>query len=412
MLSPHWLMSDLAGQFFNAWVAVMGESPKKLFCTWHVDRAWQMELRSKVKDTVMAADIYKMLRTVLQQTEVPIFQKYMSEFLKRLPTLSMEFYNYFQSEWLGRTESWAYCYRRGMGINTNMTVEAFHRVFKYSYLKGKTNRRVDNCLIGLMQFIRDKAFERAIKLTKGKSTFKTRVIRERHTKSKGLCIDAVTEDGEFRWRVTNIDEIPYTVIKQANYCMDNGCQIRCEECKICIHQFICDCPDSLIHNTICKHVHLLQRYLAAKKDQTEEPGEPAFPQYIDPDYKEKEVKLVASGLQQKDKIQDNLNETLKEATKRQLLVMLDQLNDCDNNEVLQVLSKKLTAAKHLFISMKEQKSLSPLKLITSSPANKSIDKQNRFKSTKKKRKRTNKVRFAKPTKEDISSLFAAKKNGK
>lgn len=65
---------------------------------------------------------------------------------------------------------WAYCYRAGMGINTNMKVEAFHRVFKYSYLKGKVNKRVDNCLMNLLKYVRDKYFERMIKLTKGKAT--------------------------------------------------------------------------------------------------------------------------------------------------------------------------------------------------------------------------------------------------
>ena len=44
ILTPRWLMSDLANQFFNAWVGVMGGKPKRLFCTWHVDKACQTEL--------------------------------------------------------------------------------------------------------------------------------------------------------------------------------------------------------------------------------------------------------------------------------------------------------------------------------------------------------------------------------
>ena len=65
-LSPRWVMSDTASQFYNAWIAIMGGSPTRLLCTWHVDRAWREELRAKVKDNMVAADIYKMLRTVLQ----------------------------------------------------------------------------------------------------------------------------------------------------------------------------------------------------------------------------------------------------------------------------------------------------------------------------------------------------------
>jgi hypothetical protein len=58
----------------------------------------------------------------------------LQDYLECLPTLSLEFCQYFQNEWLGREEWWAYCYRTGLGINTNMMVEAFHRVFKYNYI--------------------------------------------------------------------------------------------------------------------------------------------------------------------------------------------------------------------------------------------------------------------------------------
>ncbi len=167
----------------------MGRNPRRLLCTWHVDRTWLSELRVKVKDIIVAADIYKMLSTLLQDTNVTSFQDHMTQFQKHLPTVSTEFATYFQCEWHGKADTWAYCYRTRMGINTNMAVEAFHQVFKYNYLKGKVNKRVDNCLNSLL---------------------------DRHNKSK--------------------------------------------ECKICIHQYLCDCPDSLIHNTICKHVHLLHQY--------------------------------------------------------------------------------------------------------------------------------------------------------
>ena len=169
-----------------------------------------------MKDIIVAADIYKMLSTLLQDTNVTSFQDHMTQFQKHLPTVSTEFATYFQREWHGKAETWAYCYRTRMGINTNMAVEAFHQVFKYNYLKGKVNKRVDNCLNSLLQYMRDKAFDRAIKFTKGRSAHKMKLIEDRHNKSK--------------------------------------------ECKICIHQYLCDCPGSLIHNTICKHVHLLHRY--------------------------------------------------------------------------------------------------------------------------------------------------------
>lgn len=35
------------------------------------------------------------------------------------------------------------------------------------------------------------------------------------------------------------------------------CQIECSFCNICIHMYICSCPDFFIRSTICKHIHFL-----------------------------------------------------------------------------------------------------------------------------------------------------------
>ena len=204
-LSPHWLMSDTASQFYNAWVAIMGGTPIRLICIWHVDRAWKQELRAKVKDSEMAEDIYKMLRTVMQATTVPEFKTLLCKLEECLASISVEISNYFEREWLRKKEMWAYCYRVGLGINTNMIVEAFHRGFKYNYLKGKCNKRVDNCLLSLLKFVRDKYFERLIKLTKGKCNYKMRVIQDRHNKSKGLREEMITKVDNCKWSVQSDD---------------------------------------------------------------------------------------------------------------------------------------------------------------------------------------------------------------
>ena len=411
VLSPHWIMSDLASQFFNAWIAIMGGHPKWLFCTWHVDRAWQEELRVKVKDTIIAAEIYLMLRAILQQTDVSVFQEYKSQVLKCLPNLNVDFAHYFEREWCGKAESWAYCYRKGMGINTNMAVEAFHRVFKYNYLKGKANKRVDNCMVNLLQYIRDKSFDRAIKLTKGKSTAKMKLISDRHNKSKAMCTDNVVEDGESRWQIcSETSSLTYTILQQANYCMDDTCQVKCE---ICIHQYLCDCPDSLIHNTICKHIHLLKRYLSKKEEKrsTCAAEQVQTKKHEDTQYKKSELQLVASHIKNKDKFLSHDLASQQEAIKRQLLILIEQVNDCQDKDALTQLNKQVTAAHHMFVSMKKHKCSTPLKPVTSSPANKNIHQQRTFKSTKKKRKRTNEVRFCKPNQDNISALFALDKNG-
>ena len=162
----------------------------------------------------------------VQQTDVTLFQDFLGQFPERLPTLSPEFCQYFQHEWLGREESWAYSYRTGMGINTNMMVEAFHRVFKYNYLKEKYNKRVDNCLVNLMKYTRDKLFERLIKLTKGKSTSKLKLIQDRHNRSKVLSFDNVQSIDDSKWLVkSETGSDTYTVSKMQHTCTDATCQL-------------------------------------------------------------------------------------------------------------------------------------------------------------------------------------------
>ena len=42
-LTPKWFMSDLAEQFYSAWISTFPRSspPNTLLRTWHVDRAWR-----------------------------------------------------------------------------------------------------------------------------------------------------------------------------------------------------------------------------------------------------------------------------------------------------------------------------------------------------------------------------------
>lgn len=212
-----------------------------------------------------------MLRTVLQETTVTTFQDYFSELPERLPALSPEFSRYFEQEWSGKNEWWAYCYRRRLGINTNMAVEAFHRavacilVNKYNYLRDKSNKRVDKCLINLLKFVRDKSFERVVALTKGKSTHKLYLIHDRHCRSRSMNTYDVNCAGEgLKWMIKSEDgRNTYTITKHAHSCTENTCQLKCAECDIpvCAQQYTCKCPDSLIQNTICKHIHLLLRFL-------------------------------------------------------------------------------------------------------------------------------------------------------
>ena len=79
----------------------------------------------------------------------------------------------------------------------------------------------------------------------------------------------------------------------------------------------------------------------------------------------------------------------------------------DDLTALKQLDKSLNSAENLFISLSQNKSLNELETVTNAPPNKKIDVQKKFYSTTKKRKRKQKVRYAKPTQDEKKELFVA-----
>ena len=107
-IESQYFMSNMANQYYNAWVAVMNEVPRpELLCTWHVDKAWKGKLRKKVGNDTVESEVYKMSRTCLEQTTQSGFEDYLSGLLQRLgsnPKTKM-FHAYFAKEWASKNNS-------------------------------------------------------------------------------------------------------------------------------------------------------------------------------------------------------------------------------------------------------------------------------------------------------------------
>ena len=89
------------------------------------------------------------------------------------------------------------------------------------------------------------------------------------------------------------------------------------------------------------------------------------PQPGDAEYHEQEVKLVASHIQKNDKATSDVA-SIRENINRKLLLLSEQIKNCDNIEAFNQLNKQVTAAHHLFMSMKKQECISPLKTVCNS----------------------------------------------
>jgi len=129
-LQPNIFMSDTAESFHNAWMVEMKHPRHRFYCPWHVDRAWRKNV-CKINSKPKQMEIYKVLRTLLQELDTDAFGKTSSE------NETIEFTNYFKGNYANCVSSWIYCYRIHSGINTNMHIERMHRTLKHIYLQGK-----------------------------------------------------------------------------------------------------------------------------------------------------------------------------------------------------------------------------------------------------------------------------------
>lgn len=82
-----------------------------------------------------------------------------------------------------------------------------------------------------MRFVRDKMIDRLIVINKGKRTTKVKDLRKRKNQTT-----TEIERTESRLLVKSKNKKYYEIIKLSDKCC---CQMVCDECKTCIHQFYC-----------------------------------------------------------------------------------------------------------------------------------------------------------------------------
>lgn len=396
LLTPRWFMSDLAEQFYSAWVSVFNTNqPKRLFCAWHVDRAWRENLK-QFSDNQVKVTIYHNLRVLLEETDINKFETLLEKTLLNLEssTSTASFANYFRTYYGKRKEQWAGCYRKGSLINTNMYVEAFHRVLKYVYLKGKVNKRLDKCVGVLLKLARDKGFDRLVKLEKGKNTERITMIRTRHLASLKMPLTLVRETEEYQtWEISSVTQgVLYHVSKLTSHC-PYSCSISCADCKICIHMFQCNCPDSLIRGTICKHIHLIKRYAgtSTSRPQISEMDQDNAHNY---DMRDETIERLKDAT-----IQTNLVDV-----ENKLATLAGCLSTIDMDTLGEV-KKLITSALNL-VKAREHRLVAMLPAAKYHPPNQNIKAQRPFFSTKRKRSRAT-VRMGKPTNEEKLDICKA-----
>jgi len=257
--APNVFMSDDAPAFWNAWIKTMYPIPKfHLLCKWHIDNNWRKNLKKIAGPQTVKAYIYKTLRVLLEEPNETQFETLLDSFLCKLkeePALH-NFKAYFVNHYVNRKKLWAACYRHQVMLNTNMVLEAFHKTLKYVYLKAKKNQRLDVLLWHLLKSVRDKNFERLVKLCNGgKVTHYVNAINNRHRSVAQIHSSNINKTSTITWTVKSESLEEEYLVKKCEPC---ACKVICVACKICVRLFSCTCYDYTIKNNMCKHIHAVK----------------------------------------------------------------------------------------------------------------------------------------------------------
>ncbi|KAJ8913351.1 hypothetical protein NQ315_008741, partial [Exocentrus adspersus] len=282
-----YIMSDDDIKYHNAWIKTMGNNPKRLICAWHVIKNWNIQGRKKLKGQGMQKSMKKEMKKFLTASSIELFQKYTNEYFSQLKEENeKEFLIYLQQHYFKsqeRIESWAYCYRSEVGINTNMALESLNRYIKKENLKAVGYIRLERLLDILEEVVDDKMWKRIVSFKRPhRNTYQGRAVVKAHKKAEKVK-ENVEEKGLGHFSVLSSSGDKYYNILYKKVCITSNCrEMFCEACLVCIHKYSCECVEYLVKGITCKHVHAVamfekekQKYVldTAIEEHQEEPQE-------------------------------------------------------------------------------------------------------------------------------------------
>jgi hypothetical protein len=91
------------------------------------------------------------------------------------------------------------------------------------------------------------------------NNYQHRVTLKAHMQEREMdnFVDSV-EFGKFQVKSSSGEKV-YIVLY--NELCDEDCRMMyCDECKICIPRYMCECPEFSVNNALCKHIHAVALY--------------------------------------------------------------------------------------------------------------------------------------------------------
>ena len=86
-INTEFIMSDDDPKYFNAWTKVMKSDhllPRRLLCTWHVIKNWNIQGRAKLKKIENKQQMKKQMQAILKETNIDRFRELKDNYFQHL----------------------------------------------------------------------------------------------------------------------------------------------------------------------------------------------------------------------------------------------------------------------------------------------------------------------------------------
>lgn len=265
-LNTKFLMTSKDLDVHRLWCSIFTEKPDLIQNEFEARR----DIRTSVhrgfptidEDRVKA---WKYVESLLNAQEVEKFEELSNgfkDFFKTIPN-SESFVKTFHTEWLSRAKEWTVCYRMNAPVNTIFAADAFLRLRKFIGFKGTKylNQSVDHILkIGY-----DKCFLRSKRIFKGDQKLSQLLddIQLRHQKAiTTLKYDYVScsKDDKYKWTVTVPESGSSAISTVYDTQSPCACKMKCKQCEVCLHTYMCSCEDHATRHKMCEHIHLVHSF--------------------------------------------------------------------------------------------------------------------------------------------------------
>lgn len=249
-------------QYYDAWIKVMGVSEHHLYSPWSVHQSWNLNT-SKIKNPEKLAQVTEMLKGLFEEPDSKKFPTLLNDAVDKITGQeeTRQFGQYFCKYFLREVVKWARCYQIQLGLKDTTDLESVCKMTKCIYYNIKKSGGLSDCILFLFRYLRDKLFNKRIQYSDKEVHRQQECLKRSHqiSASKDYSITANDADG---WLVTSTFEKTVHEIKKNN--INCRCEIYCDACDSCIHNYVCSCTNSSLEWNMCHHIHYLCTNLQLK----------------------------------------------------------------------------------------------------------------------------------------------------